>query len=85
MPTIRSFPIGAAFTGVFTIFGQVYFARQIWILGDRARLVPGLILLFAFISFAFAVASCAKGYSYDQFSQLAEFEYGVLVWLCTAA
>lgn len=80
-----SFPIGAALTGIFSGVTQTYYARQVYILGGRKKLLPGLILFFAIISTAFAIACTGLGYHYGDFRKFDDFEYGVLIWLCTAA
>ncbi|ORY88199.1 hypothetical protein BCR35DRAFT_22076 [Leucosporidium creatinivorum] len=80
-----SFPIGAALTGIFSGVAQVYFARQVYILGGRKKLLPALILFFALLSTTFAIICSGFGYHLGDFRKFDDFEYGVLIWLCTAA
>lgn len=46
------FCIGAAVTGIFTIVAQLYYARQVYILGQRKWLIPSLIVGLATLSFS---------------------------------
>lgn len=80
-----SFPIGAALTGIFSGVAQTYYARQVFILGGRKKLLPALILFFAIISTAFSVVCAGFGYHLGDYRKFDQIEYGVYIWLCTAA
>ncbi|KAK4052828.1 hypothetical protein OIV83_002115 [Microbotryomycetes sp. JL201] len=80
-----SFGIGATLTGIASFIVQFYYARQVYVLGHRRVLVPMCIIILSFLSLLFSVLSTVKGYSYGDFRRFSEFEWGVFIWLLSAA
>ncbi|KAM0786935.1 hypothetical protein ACM66B_002356 [Microbotryomycetes sp. NB124-2] len=80
-----SFCIGAALTGISSFVVQSWYARQVYVLGQRKVLVPGCILVLSLVSLLFSIISTVKGYSYGDFRKFDDFFYGVFIWLLSSA